>query len=212
MKDNSNLPIIKDKKSVFIEDGCTFGKNVIIYPNNTIEKGTVIGDNVTLLPGNFISGSHVGKGAKIFNSVIENSKVGEGCLIGPYSHLRPKTTLASNVKIGNFCEIKNSFIGENSKVSHLAYVGDSVVGKNCNIGCGAIFVNYNGKSKSNINIGDNCFIGSNVNLIAPVSVANKSYICAGTTLTDSTKEEDFVIGRVKPTVKPNYSAKYIKER
>lgn len=207
----NNLPILKDKKSVYIEEGVIFGKNVIIYPNNIIEKGSEIGDNVTLMPGNVISASKIGKGSKVFSSVIENSKVGEGCLIGPYAHLRPKTVLGSNVKVGNFCEVKNSTIGDNTKLSHLAYVGDSTVGKNCNIGCGAIFVNYNGKSKSRIFVADDCFIGSNVNLIAPVSVANKSYICAGTTLTDSTKEEDFVIGRVRPTVKPNYSSKYFKE-
>lgn len=207
----NNLPILKDKKSIYIDDDVTFGENVIIYPNNTIEKGSVIGDNVTIMPGNVISGSVIGKGAKLFSSVIENSRVGDGSLIGPFAHLRPKSILGSNVKVGNFCEIKNSTIGDNTKISHLAYVGDSTVGKNCNIGCGAIFVNYNGKSKSRIFVADDCFIGSNVNLIAPVTVSAKSYICAGTTLTDSTKEQDFVIGRVRPTVKPNYSLKYFKE-
>lgn len=211
MKTNTYLPILKDKKSIFIDSDVTFGENVIIYENNHIEKGSHIADNVTLLPGNFITASKIGKGSKLHSSVIENSTVGAGVFIGPYAHLRPLCNIGNNVKIGNYCEIKNSFIGENSKVSHLAYVGDSVVGKNCNIGCGAIFVNYNGKNKNKIYVSDNCFIGSNVNLIAPIMLAKNSYICAGTTLDTSTKEQDFVIGRVKPTIKDNYSLKYFKE-
>ena len=203
--------ILKDKKSTFIDPDVKIGKNVIIYPNNTIEKGSVIEDNVTLLPGNFISASTVGRGSKVHASVIESSQVGQGCLIGPYSHLRPKTVLKNNVKIGNFCEIKNSAIGDNTKISHLAYVGDTSIGKNCNIGCGAIFVNYNGKAKFKTYVGDGCFIGSNVNVIAPVTIANKSYICAGTTIDKSTKEYDFVIGRVQNTTKSNYSSKYLGE-
>ena len=203
--------ILKDKKSTFIDPDVKIGNNVIIYPNNTIEKGSVLEDNVTLLPGNFISASTVGRGSKVHASVIESSQVGQGCLIGPYSHLRPKTVLKNNVKIGNFCEIKNSAIGDNTKISHLAYVGDTSIGKNCNIGCGAIFVNYNGKAKFKTYVGDGCFIGSNVNVIAPVTIANKSYICAGTTIDKSTKEYDFVIGRVQNTTKSNYSSKYLGE-
>ncbi len=202
--------ILKDKKSTFIDEDVIIGKNVIIYPNNTIEKGSIIEDNVTLLPGNFISSSTIGKGSKVHQSYIESSQVGQGCLIGPYAHLRPKTILKDNVKVGNFCEIKNAQIGENTKISHLAYVGDAIVGQNCNIGCGAIFVNYNGKIKAKTIVGDNCFIGSNVNVVAPVCLADKSYICAGTTITQSTQSEDFVIGRVQNVIKPNYSNKYLK--
>lgn len=208
MNKNSGF-ILKDKKSTFIDTDVTIGKNVIIYPNNTIEKGSVIEDNVTLLPGNYISSSTIGKGSKVHASVIESSSTGQGCLIGPYSHLRPKSVLKDNVKVGNFCEIKNSVVGSNTKVSHLAYIGDTTIGSNCNIGCGAIFVNYNGKAKFKTFVGDGCFIGSNVNVIAPVCIANKSYICAGTTIDKSTKEYDFVIGRVQNITKSNYSAKYL---
>ncbi len=210
MNKNSGV-ILKDKKSIFIDADVSIGKNVIIYPNNTIEKGTIIADNVTLYPGNFITASKIGKGCKLQASVVESSVTGQGCLIGPYAHLRPKTILKDNVKVGNFCEIKNSIIGSNTKISHLAYVGDTTIGTNCNIGCGAIFVNYNGKTKFKTHVGDGCFIGSNVNVIAPVTIANKSYICAGTTIDKSTKEYDFVIGRVQNTIKSNYSAKYLGE-
>lgn len=207
----NNGVVLKDKKSIFIAADVVVGKNVIIYPNNIIEKGSVIADNVTLYPGNFITASRIGKGCKLQSSVIENSITGQGCLIGPYAHLRPKTILKDNVKVGNFCEIKNSIIGSNTKISHLAYVGDTTMGSNCNVGCGAIFVNYNGKAKFKTYVGDGCFIGSNVNVIAPVTIANKSYICAGTTIDKSTKEYDFVIGRSPNTVKSNYSTKYLGE-
>ena len=115
-------------------------------------------------------------------------------------------------KIGNFVEIKNAKIGEGSKVSHLAYVGDADIGKNCNIGCGAIFVNYNGNTKNRSIVGDDCFIGSNCNIIAPVEIKKGSYICAGTTNTINTNEYDFVIGRSRETVKPERAKKYMKNK
>ena len=111
----------------------------------------------------YIFNSIIGKGTKIYSSFIENAEVGSCCFIGPYAHLRTGAKIGDFVKIGNFCEIKNSIIGDNSKVSHLAYVGDATVGKNCNIGCGVIFVNYNGKVKQKTIIGDGVFVGSNVN-------------------------------------------------
>lgn len=207
----NNKPILIDKKSIYIASDVIFGKNVIIYPGNVIESGTIIEDNVTLLPNNYIEKSTIKKGSKIHSSTIESSVVGERCIIGPYAHLRPKSNLASNVKVGNFCEIKNSSIGEGTKISHLSYVGDADVGKNCNIGCGAIFVNYNGKSKFRTFVADNCFIGSNVNLIAPVVIAENSYICAGTTVDQSTLAEDFVISRPEPTIKHNYTTKFLEK-
>jgi len=211
MGKTKNNVVLKDKKSIYIDDDVVIGDNVIIYPNNILEKGSVIEDNVTLLPGNFITGSKIGKGSKIHGSVVEKSVVGQCCIVGPFAHLRPQSELKDNVKLGNFCEVKNSTIGNNSKVSHLAYVGDTDIGQNCNIGCGAIFVNYNGKAKFRTFVGDGAFIGSNVNVIAPVAIAKKSYICAGTTIDKSTKEYDFVIGRQQPIIKENYSAKYLGE-
>jgi bifunctional UDP-N-acetylglucosamine pyrophosphorylase/glucosamine-1-phosphate N-acetyltransferase len=112
--------------------------------------------------------------------------------------------------IGNFVEVKNATVGENTKACHLAYIGDATIGKNCNIGCGAIFVNYNGKIKNKTFVGDNCFIGSNCNIIAPVNIESNSFITAGTTITEDVKSGDFVIGRVRQQVKPNRAYKYLK--
>ena len=204
--------IVIDKKNTYIEEGVTIGKNVIIYPGNYITGKTIIEDNVTLLPNNYIDNSIIKKGSKIHSSVIETSEVGERCIVGPYAHLRPHSILKNSVKVGNFCEIKNSTIGDNTKVSHLAYIGDAIIGRSSNIGCGVIFVNYNGKIKANTYVGDNCFIGSNVNIIAPLSIANNSYICAGTTLTKSTLENDFVIARPKEIIKADYAAKYMEKQ
>jgi bifunctional UDP-N-acetylglucosamine pyrophosphorylase/glucosamine-1-phosphate N-acetyltransferase len=115
------------------------------------------------------------------------------------------------VKIGNFVEVKNARVGDGTAVSHLAYVGDCDIGAGCNIGCGAIFVNYDGKTKHRTTVEDNCFIGSNCNIIAPVHIAKNSYICAGTTVTKDTQNLDFVIGRVEPTVKSGRAKGYLKE-
>lgn len=202
---------IKDEKSVFIDSEVVIGKNVTIYENNRIEGKTIIGDNVVIMPGCYIIDSKIEDGVKLNSSQIENSYVGKNCTIGPFAHLRPNCKLFDDVKIGNFVEIKNSEIGKGTKVSHLAYVGDSVVGKDCNIGCGAIFVNYNGRNKSKTIVGDNCFIGSNCNIIAPVNIADKSYICAGTTVTENVSTDDFVIGRVRQEVKKNRAHCYLKE-
>ena len=146
----------------------------------------------------------------ITSSVIKESFVDCGTKIGPFAHLRPNCKIGKNCKIGNFCGIKNSTIGDGTKISHLAYVGDAVVGENCNIGCGVIFANYNGKEKNKIEIGDNVFVGSNCNLIAPLKIGSNVYICAGTTVTKDIEDGDFVIGRARETIKKGRAKEYLK--
>ncbi|MBQ7339988.1 MAG: hypothetical protein IJW43_03940 [Clostridia bacterium] len=202
---------ILDKKSVFIDKSVKIGKGVIIYENSRIEGDTIMLDGAIIMPNCYIKNSVIGKNTVVNSSQLEDAKVGENCSVGPYARLRPKADIKDNAKIGNFVEIKNAVIGKNSKVSHLAYVGDADVGEDCNIGCGAIFVNYNGKTKSRSIVGDNCFIGSNCNVIAPVVIKDNSYICAGTTLTDNTNNGDFIIGRVRATVKEGRAKDYLKK-
>lgn len=210
-KRGKNLKLIGGK-SIFIDKDVTIGNNVTIYENNRIEKGTIIGDNVTLLPGNHIISSTIENNVTIESSHIDQSVVHSDVSVGPFARLRPKAEIMTGAKIGNFVEIKNSSIGKGTKVSHLAYVGDAEIGANCNIGCGAIFVNYNGKAKNRTIVGDDCFIGSNCNIIAPVEIKKGSYICAGTTNTINTNEYDFVIGRSRETVKPERAKRYMKEK
>jgi len=200
-----------NKESCYIDKTVKIGNNVVIYPNNIILGNSEIKDNTVLYPNNFIKDSIIEQNCEVQYSNIENSVVNEDCKIGPYSRLRPNSHIGKGCKIGNFVEVKNSSLGDGTKASHLSYIGDAVLGKNCNVGCGAIFVNYNGKTKNKITVGDDCFIGSNVNLIAPLNIKSKTYICAGTTLTQDTNEYDFIIGRAKETIKPNRAKKYLKE-
>jgi len=204
--------VLKDKKSIFIADTVKIGNNVTIYENNRLEGNTVIEDDVVLLPNNYIVDTVVGKGTTMNYSQSESAKIGEGCKIGPFSRLRPNAVLGKECHVGNFVEIKNATVGDGTKANHLAYVGDADVGSNCNIGCGAIFVNYNGRTKSRTTVGDNCFIGSNCNVIAPVKIESDSYICAGTTITEDVKTDDFVIGRVRQEVKAGRAHNYLKEK
>lgn len=199
-----------DKKSCYIEKTVKIGKNVVIHRGNIIKGNTIIGDNVTILENNYIEDCIIGENTKIEYSHLCGASIGNGVSIGPYSRIRRDTIIGDNCKIGNFVEVKNSSVGNNTKASHLAYIGDCDIGSNCNIGCGAIFVNYNGKEKNRSVVHDNVFIGSNVNVIAPVNISSGSYICAGTTITIDTDVNDFVIGRVRETIKPGYSTKYNK--
>ncbi len=202
---------LKDKRSIFIDKSVQIGNNVTIYENNRIEGSTVIGDNVTIYPNCYIKNTVIGDGSTVNSCQSEDAVIGKNCSIGPFARLRPKAVLSDEVKIGNFVEIKNANVGRGSKVSHLAYVGDADVGKDCNIGCGVIFVNYNGRTKNRSVVGDECFVGSNCNVIAPVNIESRSYICAGTTVTNDVKTDDFVIGRVRQEVKENRAHKYLKE-
>lgn len=188
-----------------VEEGAKVLAGAYVLGNSVIGAGTVI------YPNSVIENSVVGKNVVIKSSYIEDSVVEDNVEIGPFAHLRPNAHVCTNAKVGNFVEIKNATLGRGSKASHLAYVGDADVGENCNIGCGAIFVNYNGKTKNRTTVGNNCFIGSNCNIVAPVTIADNSYICAGTTLTVDTENADFVIGRCRETIKKQRAKQYLKE-
>ena len=174
------------------------------FIKNSVVKGKLKGINI-------IENSRIEEGVEIISSHIFDSVVGENTKIGPNAHLRPNSKIGKNCRIGNFVEIKNSVVGDNTKIAHLTYVGDAKIGKGCNIGCGVVFVNYNGKEKNEIVIGNNVFIGSNCNLIAPLNIPDNVYICAGTTVTQNLNEYDFVIGRSREVIKPNRAIKYLKE-
>lgn len=210
-KHGKNLRLM-DEKSIFIDDSVIIGDDVTIYENNRIEGATVIEDGAVLLPGNYIKNTEIGRGVVFNHSQSEEAVILEGAAVGPYARLRPGAKIGRNAKIGNFVEIKNATVGDGTKVSHLAYVGDADIGAECNIGCGAIFVNYNGKTKSRSTVGDGAFIGSNANVIAPVKIEGGSYIAAGTTVCEDVEADDFVIGRPRATKKPGRAHNYLKER
>ncbi len=182
--------------------------NVDDYDKNIIDENCTFEDNVTLEGCNNLISSHIKKNVKIIFSNISNSIIDKDTSIGPYSHIRNNSYIGQNVRIGNFVEIKNSMIGNRTKVSHLTYLGDCKIGNDCNIGCGVVSVNYDGKNKFKTIIGDKSFIGCNVNLIAPITIEDHSYIAAGSTITNSISKGSFAIARSQQITKKNYAYKY----
>ena len=195
--------VFLDSKSCIVGAYVKIAKGVVIYPNNIILGETIIYENCEILEGNEIIDSVIKSGSKISKSVIHNSKIGSNCSIGPFSHIRPNCEIKDNCKVGAFAEIKNSTLGFGSKLPHLSYVGDAYVGENVNIGCGVIFANYNGKIKQKTYVGDDCFIGCNSNLVAPLKIGNNCFIAAGSTVNKNLNNDQFTISRVKQVNKNN---------
>lgn len=183
--------------NTYIESSVIIGRDTIIYPGVIIEENTRIGEDCCIGQNTRIVNSKIGNNVEIQSSTIIDSSVDDQSKIGPYAYLRPNSCIGKNVKIGDFVEVKNSTIGDNSKASHLSYIGDGEVGKNVNIGCGVVFVNYNGKIKQKSIVEDNAFIGSNSNLIAPVVVKEYGYVAAGSTITEEVGNGDLSIGRAR---------------
>ena len=186
-----------DPKTTYIGTDVEIGKDTIIYPNNIIEGKTVIKENCTILQNCRIKDSIIESGVEVQASVVLESKIGENTTVGPFAYIRPETSIGKNARIGDFVEIKKSTIGNETKVSHLTYIGDAEVGSGCNFGCGTVVVNYDGKEKHKTVIGDNSFIGCNTNLVSPVKVGDNTYIAAGSTITSEVKEGDLAIARTK---------------
>lgn len=190
-----------DEKTTYISPEAKIADSVVIYPNNTIMGNTEIGENTVIMPNCIIDSCKIGSNVKITASVMEGASVADGTTVGPFAYLRKGADIGCDCRVGDFVEVKNAKIGDGTKVAHLTYVGDCELGEKCNIGCGVVFVNYDGKKKHRTTVGDRCFIGSNCNVIAPVDIADGSYIAAGTTVTESTPADSLVVGRARQVVK-----------
>jgi bifunctional UDP-N-acetylglucosamine pyrophosphorylase/glucosamine-1-phosphate N-acetyltransferase len=189
---------VVDPKTTYVDRTIEVGKDSILYPNCHLQGETKIGERCIIEPNSKISNSLIGNDVTIrANSVITESKIEEGASIGPFSHLRPLSEVKTKAKIGNFVEVKKSIIGKGSKANHLSYIGDSLLGEDVNIGAGTITCNYDGFEKHQTIIGHRVFVGSNVELVAPVKVGNDSSIGAGTTVTKDVPEGALAISRVK---------------
>ena len=186
-----------DPRTTYIGVDVEIGKDTIIYPNNIIEGKTIIKDNCVILQNCRIKDSVIETGVEVQASVVLDSTIGENTTVGPFAYIRPETSIGKNARIGDFVEIKKSTIGDNTKVSHLTYIGDAEVGSDCNFGCGTVVVNYDGRQKYKTTIGNHSFIGCNTNLVSPVEVADNSYIAAGSTITSEVKEGELAIARAK---------------
>lgn len=198
---------ILDPNNTYIETGVKIERDVTIYPGCIIEGDTVIQEDSVIGPNTRIRNGKIGRGVTVQNSIVLDSSIGEGTTIGPFAYLRPGNKIGCHAKVGDFVEMKNSTFGDYSKASHLTYVGDGDVGNNVNLGCGVVFVNYDGKNKNRSFVGDNSFIGCNVNLIAPVKVNANTYVAAGTTVTREVPEDSLAIGRARQENKEGWLTK-----
>jgi len=197
-----------DPGHTYIDHGVRIGPDTVVYPNCSISGSSVIGSGCTIENGVSIAGCSIGDKCHIkAGSVLEDSELHSEVSVGPMAHLRPGTILSDHVKIGNFVETKKIVMGEGSKASHLTYLGDAEIGSNVNIGCGTITCNYDGVKKHRTVIGDDVFIGSDVQLVAPVSVGRNSLVAAGTTVTIDVPPDSLALSRVPQVNKEGWRLK-----
>ncbi len=197
-----------DPETTYIDAGVIIGADTVIHPGCRIGGGTIIGCGCKIEGNVSISGCRIGDDCHVkAASVLEASELGEDVAVGPMAHLRPGTILGNKVKIGNFVETKKIVMGEGSKASHLTYLGDAEIGRNVNIGCGTITCNYDGVNKHRTVIGDDVFIGSDVQLVAPVSIGRNSLVAAGTTVTIDVPPDSLAISRVLQVNKEGWRLK-----
>lgn len=194
-----NIVIIDSAK---IANGVKLGANVFVGGNAKIEEDVEVGANTV------IEDSEIKQGVKILSSFIKNSVINKNTTVGPFAHIRDNANIGEGCRIGNFVEIKKSKLGDGCKVAHLTYIGDAELGANCNVGCGVVFCNYNGKIKQKTIVGNNVFIGSNVNLVAPIKVADCAYIAAGSTINRDVGLKDFSIARARQENKKGFKNPY----
>lgn len=196
-----NIPLID---GVIIGPDVTVGADTTILPGSILRGKTRVGADCEIGPNSYLDNAEIHDGCTILSSYVLSSQLLEGSRVGPMSNIRPGCTIGPEAKIGDFVEIKNSNIGAETSVAHLTYVGDSDVGERCNFGCGAVTVNYDGTNKYRTTIGDDAFLGCNTNLVAPLTIGDRVYAAAGTTITDDVPDDALVIGRARQLVKERW--------
>jgi bifunctional UDP-N-acetylglucosamine pyrophosphorylase/glucosamine-1-phosphate N-acetyltransferase len=193
--------------ATYIDAGVLIGGDSVIHPNTELAGATRIGHGCVIGPSARVVDSRIGDGAEVRESVVTGSRIGKEASVGPYAHIRPGTVLGPRAKAGSFVEIKASRIGEGSKVPHLSYVGDAVIGRNVNIGAGTVTVNYDGYDKHRTVIGDDVRIGSDTMLVAPVRVGKGAVTGAGSTITRDVPPRSLAVERAEQRVVRGYRAR-----
>lgn len=206
-KHMANGVTIINPMTTHISVDAEIGRDTIIQPGVVIEGKTIIGEDCVIGPNSHIIQSVIGDRTFINHSYVQHSVIGADTTIGPFAHIRPEAKIGNHVKIGNFVEVKKSVLGDATKVSHLSYIGDAEVGKNVNIGCGSITVNYDGKNKYKTVIEDDVFVGCNANLVAPVTLREGSFVAAGSTITKEVPKDSLAIARARQENKIDYVKK-----
>ncbi|MDR0876074.1 MAG: UDP-N-acetylglucosamine diphosphorylase [Clostridiales Family XIII bacterium] len=196
-----------DLDMAHVEEGVVIGAGTYIGPAVVITGDTEIGDDCVIGQNCRIENSRIGGGCHVDQSVVTNSEVGENTAVGPFAYMRPGSFVGARCKIGDFVEIKNSVIGDDTKISHLSYIGDADLGTNINVGCGVVFVNYDGREKHRSTVGDGAFIGCNVNIISPVTIESGSYVAAGSTVSRRVPSGALLVARPSAQVREGWVEK-----
>ncbi|MEG0943756.1 MAG: bifunctional UDP-N-acetylglucosamine diphosphorylase/glucosamine-1-phosphate N-acetyltransferase GlmU [Angelakisella sp.] len=197
---------------IIISREATIGRDTKILPGTLIKGHCTIGEGCVIGPNSMLENAVIGDKCQIKASWITDSVLLDDVQIGPFSQVRPNCRIASGVRVGDFVEIKNSNVGADTHASHLTYIGDTDCGSRVNFGCGVVTVNYNGASKNRTTIGDDCFIGCNTNLVAPVTVGNGAYTAAGSTVTVDVPEDALCIARAREVIKEGRAVQYRKKK
>ncbi|MDY0276446.1 MAG: bifunctional UDP-N-acetylglucosamine diphosphorylase/glucosamine-1-phosphate N-acetyltransferase GlmU [Acholeplasma sp.] len=203
---------IVNPETVTIGHSVIIEKGVVLLPNTTITGNSIIKTGVIVGPNTEIHESVINENAQIKHSYVFNSEVGKNTTVGPFAHIRDHSVIGDNNRIGNFVEVKKSTTGNETKAAHLSYIGDSEVGNFVNFGCGSVTVNYDGKLKHKTKIGDDVFIGCNVNLIAPIEIGDNVFLAAGSTVTENVPSGSLAIARNRQINKSDYSKNLIKPK
>lgn len=203
-KHKENGVTFVDENNAYIDDTVVIGGGTVIEPNVQLKGHTTIGKNCVIGFGSQLTDAVIADGASVMHSMIIESEVGEGTKVGPFAYIRPNCRVGKDVKVGDFVELKNSNIGDGTKISHLTYIGDADVGCNINFGCGTVVVNYDGQNKFRTVIEDGAFIGCNSNLVAPVRVGQGAFTAAGSTITEDVPEDALAIARARQVVKTGW--------
>ena len=198
---------VMDPTATYIDPRVSVAAGTTILPGTILRGRTVIGADCEIGPHSMIRDSVIGEGTSVNASQVNESTVGAHTTVGPFAYIRPGCRVGEHVRIGDFVELKNSAIGDGTKVSHLTYIGDSDFGRGINVGCGVVTVNYDGKKKYRTTVEDDAFIGCNVNLVSPVRVGRGAYLAAGGTITEEVPEDALVVARARATVKPLWAKK-----
>jgi len=196
-----------DVRTAYIDEGVVIGNGTTIYPCVTLEGNVKIGKNCVIGQNTRIVDSTIGDESEVQSSVVIESKIGNHATIGPFAHVRPNSDIGDNCKVGAFVEIKNSTMANGAKTPHLAYVGDADIGSDVNLGCGVVFVNYNGSQKFRSEVKDGAFVGCNVNIVSPVVVEEGAYIAAGSTVTKDVPADSLCIAREKQRIIKGWASK-----
>lgn len=183
----------------------------VLMPGTILKGQTKIAAGAVIGPNSLLENAAVGEGSTVNASQVYDSTIGKNTKVGPFAYVRPNCTVGDDIKVGDFVELKNSTIGDGTKISHLTYVGDTDLGKRINLGCGTVTVNYDGKNKYRCTVEDDCFIGCNTNMIAPVTIGEGSYVAAGSTITDNVPAGSLAIARERQTNKPGWAEKRRKD-